>query len=1310
MNTPNCSGKLCLPAILASFALLPWHVCQADVIINEISAASSERVLRFDEQGRPRLGAGHGWMDPEFDQSHWRTGSQPFGFGSNKATDLRDEMQGVTPSLYLRKTFTVSADVAALRKHFLIKAKFDDAFVAYVNGVEIGRANLGRENGFVYADQTSLNEISSSDANKTHSIPGPWADEILVEGENVFAVQVHNTVPEALDEDELNDDRTFHFEAELTLGLGLFQGEPSTKVPFDNDDYSYFVGVVEPSGGLFDHELIGTSVFKSGFSDWIELHNNGAEAVDLSGWALSDDRDVPDMWTFPDDTTISPGGYLVVLADDLGDSGTAGAFLHTNFKLAADGDDVLLYNGAGELVSELDNYPNQNTFHSYGTSADGGDFVFHSLPTPGAANAEGGLTGVVKSPKFSVSRGFYEDAVDLELTTATEGAEIRFTRDGSEPTPWNGEVYSGVIKVEPVDDKSGTVVRAAAFKEGMIASKVKTHTYLIDQHESFQDVPTISLVGDAEKTFYAPHGVMTVEGGTGLGDRWRATDIQDYYMPYGHGRPFERKASMELIYPDEDGENVQLEAGLRLAASDWSRGRFRLDQTDRSPWTSQPAHKPSFNVFFRAEYGDEELDFPLVKNYRVRKFDQLRLRAGKNDIRNPWIKDELARRLFGDTGQLSSQGIQSAVFVNGEYKGYYNTVARLRTTLFQEYYGSSEPWDIKHIRAWTEGDDTAYEQAVDLLEKDLENLENYQAALAMVDPVNVADYLIVNTYGATWDWPHNNFVMARERSETGKWRMYMWDAEGTFGHNGDHGQTRKVIQTDILNNTRVNASNKNIVEMSQLLMESSEFRLLFADRLQKHFFSPNGALTEDNAIRRMEELADEIGGLMRFTGNNAPSMGVVRSWIEKREKELFTKGHFTDVGLWPDTQAPAFRKHGGTVEAGFQVKLSAGSIFNPQPGDILYTTDGSDPRLMGGAVNPAAQVYVTADGIILTEATTVRARVKDGDAWSAITSADFLVDLIPATSESFVISEIMYDPAGASEAEVAAGHSKSDFEYIEIYNASETAIDLSDLSLIEGVRFDFNSGALLSLAPKSYAVIVADIEAFRMRYGTTASIAGRFGKSLNNDGETIEVNTPLGEVIKKITYADRDPWPSEADGDGFSLELVNPDDNPEPNDASNWAASTASGGSPGAASGEGGGGGDQTYEAWKSAHFSPDEVGNDTISGPNGDPDGDSQTNLLEYVAGTLPKDFQSVSSLEVGQDAGHVTVTLTKASDVAGVTDVLEWASDLKVFEDASASFSLQSQEDVGGGVSQLTYRSNESREALGEAVGFIRRRVDLN
>ena len=70
---------------------------------------------------------------------------------------------------------------------------------------------------------------------------------------------------------------------------------------------------------------------------------------------------------------------------------------------------------------------------------------------------------------------------------------------------------------------------------------------------------------------------------------------------------------------------------------------------------------------------------------------------------------------------------------------------------------------------------------------------------------------------------------------------------------------------------------------------------------------------------------------------------------------------------------------------------------------------------------------------------------------------------------------------------------------------SATTIDLTDLSFVEGVRYDFNSGDLHTLAPGAYAIIVADREAFVMRYGGDIPIGGVFGKSLNNDGETLEI-------------------------------------------------------------------------------------------------------------------------------------------------------------------------------------------------------------
>jgi hypothetical protein len=50
------------------------------------------------------------------------------------------------------------------------------------------------------------------------------------------------------------------------------------------------------------------------FEDWVELYNSGTESVDLAGWGLSDNDGDPFKWRFPEGTTISAKGYLLVWA------------------------------------------------------------------------------------------------------------------------------------------------------------------------------------------------------------------------------------------------------------------------------------------------------------------------------------------------------------------------------------------------------------------------------------------------------------------------------------------------------------------------------------------------------------------------------------------------------------------------------------------------------------------------------------------------------------------------------------------------------------------------------------------------------------------------------------------------------------------------------------------------------------------------------------------------------------------------------------------------------------------------------------
>ena len=144
-------------AALSSLVVVAPTMAFADVIINEFGAANSERNLRSHPDGRPRLGWGPSWSELSFDASDWSVGTSPFGYNNEGiATDVAEAMDGRTPSLYLRKTFTVTADEAAKAFPFRLTAAADSGFVAFVNGHEIARGNLGRVNGFVFHDQSAF--------------------------------------------------------------------------------------------------------------------------------------------------------------------------------------------------------------------------------------------------------------------------------------------------------------------------------------------------------------------------------------------------------------------------------------------------------------------------------------------------------------------------------------------------------------------------------------------------------------------------------------------------------------------------------------------------------------------------------------------------------------------------------------------------------------------------------------------------------------------------------------------------------------------------------------------------------------------------------------------------------------------------------------------------------------------------------------------------------------------------------------------------------------------------------------------------
>ena len=85
------------------------------------------------------------------------------------------------------------------------------------------------------------------------------------------------------------------------------------------------------------------------YSDWIELHNAGDAAADLSGWSLTDSKSTPQEWTFPAGAALAAGAYMVVWASGL-DHRTVGQAFHTNFKLDDQGEYLALTKPDGSVA------------------------------------------------------------------------------------------------------------------------------------------------------------------------------------------------------------------------------------------------------------------------------------------------------------------------------------------------------------------------------------------------------------------------------------------------------------------------------------------------------------------------------------------------------------------------------------------------------------------------------------------------------------------------------------------------------------------------------------------------------------------------------------------------------------------------------------------------------------------------------------------------------------------------------------------------------------------------------------------------
>jgi hypothetical protein len=626
-----------------------------------------------------------------------------------------------------------------------------------------------------------------------------------------------------------------------------------------------------------------------------------------------------------------------------------------------------------------------------------------------------------------------------------------------------------------------------------------------------------------------------------------------------------------LVHPSGT-EGFQINAGIRI------RGGF-------SRSTGNPKH--AFRLFFRDEYGAAKLRYPLFGDEGTDTFDAIDLRTFQNyswsfqgDSQGIFVRDQINRDLQLAMGHQAERGEFYHLFINGQYWGLFNTCERPEASYGETYYGGdNEEYDVIKVEAGpysinaTDGNMDAWTRLYNLARAGLATDSAYEFIQGnnpdgtpnpsyenLLDVDNLIDYMLIILYGGNLDAPISNFLgnqrpnnwfgMRNRTGLYGGFRFFVHDAEHTLLNVGED-RTGPWP-----------AGDSSVIYSSpqwiwQRLQANAEFRLRVADRVHRYFFN-GGVLSADGVLTRFLERTGEIslaviaesarwGDAQReppLNRNNWQSTvnSVANSYIPQRSDIVLNQ--LRNGGLYPTLAAPLFNQHGGNINEGFALTASAPS------GTIYYTTDGSDPRLRGGAVSPSALPYTGA--ITLNRSTEVLARTFNGSNWSALNHASFTV--IRTWTDLF-ITEIMYHPAGD-----LSGLDPDEYEFIELKNVGTTLLDLSGVSFTSGIRYTFPIGTELS--PGDFVLLVSNPSAFTARY-PGVSFDGVYEGRLNNAGETVNLTHAAGAPIFSVAYQDDPPWPIAADGIGFSLVPASANLNPDPNQASNWRSSSAVPGSPG---------------------------------------------------------------------------------------------------------------------------------------------------
>jgi hypothetical protein len=620
---------------------------------------------------------------------------------------------------------------------------------------------------------------------------------------------------------------------------------------------------------------------------WVELYNPTDTATNLKYYKISNKNNVANAWQLPD-KVVPARGYVVIYCDK---EARTDKRLHTDFRLESGKDGNLYLFTDGAIVDKLEKMAKMPAPDvAFGRKTDGADEWGYQL-TPSAGKANTGeicnANHLLGAPGFSPKGRVGNTPVNLTLSLpegAPEGAVIRYTTDGSEPTT-SSKKYTTAININKT-----TVIRAKLFCDGWLSPVSTAQSYIF--HPRTMTVPIFSVQTDDRY----------LNGADSLG-----------LFKYNNNKEDKKKCDWRRpvnieMFTSEGSESIFNQLGETRIQGGQSRGNALRSMVFYANKRFDPVNKRFSYEFFPDQRPG------------ITEFKSFSLRDGGNDFSDLYFRDLIIQRTMGPNVDLDWQAGHTAVlYINGEYMGMLNIRERSNEDNIYSNYNGLEDVDeieISHekgnnnqdlfIEELKEGDDVFYQAFKTFYSQAGHSLAEYEEWMDVSEYLNI---MIMNLFYCNIDFPGNNIVFWRpndDDKDSGlpkRWRFIAKDTDFGLGLYGWDETKSNSNTIDMIYNPSKYTQSWAFSEPATLLfrnmMGNQDIKDLFIDKscvYMGDFMNAEGtgAVIDDIKTEALEEFVAHRDKYNSGQNNRAD----INNKFENAKKWLTG---YTEQGWWGQT-------------------------------------------------------------------------------------------------------------------------------------------------------------------------------------------------------------------------------------------------------------------------------------------------------------------------------------------------------------------------------------------------------------------------